>query len=240
MIIPVGDMNPRRTVPFVNYALLLANIAVFVYEVMYVRPRGDPPSDEQVNAFNAYIGTYALQPDRWQDLKTLFTSMFMHGDIAHLAGNMLFLWIVGDNVEDRLGHVPYLVFYGVAGLAGAAAHILFALTYAPSMAGVPTLGASGAISGVMGAYLAFFPGSKIKFILWLIIFIRPFTLPSWGAIGFWVATQVFMARNQMDGIDKGESALVAVFAHLGGFAFGLAFAILVRMIGRKPARKSQD
>lgn len=232
MIIPVGDMNPRRTVPFVNYALLLANIAVFVYEVVYIRP--------SVEGYEGYIGAYTLRPDRWQDLKTLFTSMFMHGDIAHLAGNMLFLWIAGDNVEDRLGHFPYLVFYLVAGLAGAAAHILFALTYAPSMADVPTLGASGAISGVMGAYLAFFPGSKIKFVLWLIIFVRTFTLPSWGAIGFWIASQVFMARNQMDGIDKGESALVAVFAHLGGFAFGLVFAILVRMVAKKPASRSRD
>lgn len=240
MIIPVGDMNPRRTVPFVNYALLLANIAVFVYEVIYLRPRGEQATDEQIKAFNGYISTYALQPDRWQDLKTLFTSMFMHGDIAHLAGNMLFLWIVGDNVEDRLGHLPYLSFYLVAGLAGAAAHILFALIYAPSMADVPTLGASGAISGVMGAYLVFFPGSKIKFFLWLIIFIRRFTLPSWGVIGFWVASQVFMARDQWDGRQGNESAQVAVFAHLGGFAFGLAFAILLRVFGRKPARKSSD
>ena len=178
MIIPVGDINPRRTTPVVNYLLLLANIGVFVYEVLYLR--------SNVEAFEGYIGTYALRPDRWQDGKTLFTSMFMHGDIAHLAGNMLFLWIAGDNVEDRLGHVPYLVFYLVAGLVGAAAHVAFALLYAPSMAAVPTLGASGAISGVLGAYLAFFPGSKIKFVLWLIIFIRPFTLPSWGAIGFWV------------------------------------------------------
>jgi membrane associated rhomboid family serine protease len=232
MIIPVGDINPRRTTPVVNYLLLLANIGVFIYEVVYLR--------SNVEAFEGYIGTYALRPDRWQDGKTLFTSMFMHGDIAHLAGNMLFLWIAGDNVEDRLGHVPYLVFYLVAGLVGAAAHVAFALLYAPSMAAVPTLGASGAISGVLGAYLAFFPGSKIKFILWLIIFVRPFTLPSWGAIGFWVVSQIFMARNQMDGIDKGESAMVAVFAHLGGFAFGLVFAAAVRMFGKAPQRKSSN
>jgi membrane associated rhomboid family serine protease len=166
--------------------------------------------------------------------------MFMHGDIAHLAGNMLFLWIAGDNVEDRLGHVPYLVFYLAAGAAGAAAHVLYALTYAPSMATVPTLGASGAISGVMGAYLAFFPGSKIKFILWLVVFIRPFTLPSWGAIGFWIASQLLMARNQWDGIEGKETAMVAVFAHLGGFAFGFALAVFVRMLGKKPARRSAD
>jgi membrane associated rhomboid family serine protease len=232
MIIPVGDMNPRRTVPFINYLLLLANIAVFVYEVVYIRP--------QQEVWEGYISTWTLRPDRWQDLKTLFSSMFMHGDIAHLAGNMLFLWIAGDNVEDRLGHVPYLVFYLAAGAAGAAAHVLYALTYAPSMAAVPTLGASGAISGVMGAYLAFFPGSKIKFILWLVVFIRPFTLPSWGAIGFWIASQLLMARNQWDGIEGKETAMVAVFAHLGGFAFGFVLAVLVRMLGKKPARRSAD
>ncbi len=230
MIIPVGDMNPRRSTPFINYLFLAANTAIFVWEVMYVRP--DP------DAYDSYIAARTLRPDRWQDVTTLFTSMFMHGDLLHLAGNMLFLWIAGDNVEDRLGHLPYLFFYLAAGLAGSAAHVLYAMAFAPTMMAVPTLGASGAISGVMGAYLAFFPGSKIKFILWLVIFIRPFTLPSWGAIGFWIGSQVLMARNQMDGIAKGEEMMVAVFAHLGGFAFGFVLALLVRLFGKKPARKA--
>lgn len=186
------------------------------------------------------VDTYALYPNRWQDFKTLITSMFMHGDYLHLLGNMLFLWIAGDNVEDRLGHVPYLIFYLAAGLAGAAAHIVMATGPLASMAAVPTVGASGAISGVMGAYLVFFPTSKIKFVLWLIIFVRAFTLPSWGAIGFWILSQILMARHQLDGLSRGEAVQVAVFAHLGGFAFGCAVAVLARMFGKAPRKKTTD
>ena len=113
---------------------------------------------------------------------------------ASRAANMLFLYIVGDNVEDRVGHVGYLVFYTLAGVAAAAAHVYYTLTFARGSAGIPTVGASGAISGMMGAYLVFFPSGKIKFILWLVIFIRDFTLPAWGAIGFWILGQFVMAR----------------------------------------------
>jgi membrane associated rhomboid family serine protease len=219
MILPVGDLNKTRTTPYINWILILANLAIFAS--YFFRPE----REEIVNS-------YALVPDRWHDLKTIFTSMFLHGDVAHLLGNMLFLYIAGDNVEDRLGHIPYLIFYFLAGLAGSAAHVVYAVSLHGAMASVPTIGASGAISGVMGAYLIFFPRNQIKFILWLIIFVRSFTLPSWGAIGFWIASQIFMARNQMNGIGDKETALVAVFAHLGGFAFGIAVGVLGRLFGK--------
>ncbi len=230
MIIPVGDINPRRTFPFVNVTLILANVAAFVY-VFYLRP---PETVEPT------VIAYALKPDEWRDVKTLFTSMFLHGGIDHLLGNMLFLWIAGDNVEDRLGHGAYLLFYLAAGLAGSAAHIVMALGPLSSMAGVPTVGASGAISGVLGAYLAFFPSSKIKFVLWLIIFVRGFTLPSWGAIGLWMASQLLIARHQLDGLAQGETAMVAVFAHLGGFAFGFAAAVFLRIFGASGGRRGRE
>lgn len=230
MIIPVGDINPRRTFPFVNVTLILANVAAFVY-VFYLRP---PETVEPT------VIAYALKPDEWHDVKTLFTSMFLHGGIGHLLGNMLFLWIAGDNVEDRLGHGAYLLFYLAAGLAGSAAHIVMALGPLSSMAGVPTVGASGAISGVLGAYLAFFPSSKIKFVLWLIIFVRGFTLPSWGAIGLWMASQLLIARHQLDGLAQGETAMVAVFAHLGGFAFGFAAAVFLRIFGGSGGRRGRE
>lgn len=230
MIIPVGDLNPRRSFPFVNVTLILTNVAVFAY-VFYLRPP---------EAVEPTVISYALKPDAWHDVKTLFTSMFLHGGLDHLLGNMLFLWIAGDNVEDRLGHGAYLLFYMAAGLAGSAAHIVMALGPLSSMADVPTVGASGAISGVLGAYLAFFPSSKIKFVLWLILFVRGFTLPSWGAIGLWIVSQLLIARHQLGGMAQGEAAMVAVFAHLGGFAFGFAAALLLRFLNLPAGRRSRS
>jgi membrane associated rhomboid family serine protease len=222
--IPVGDLGKTRTTAWVNWTLILANCAIFAWYWFI------PERTEQV-----FIN-YAMVPNHYDNWKTLFTSMFLHGDPIHLLGNMLFLYIVGDNVEDRLGHLAYLVFYLLAGLAGSAAHIYFSIHFGGGA--TPTLGASGAISGVMGAYLIFFPRSQIKFMIWMIIFVRYFTLPSWGVIGFWVASQVMMARNQWHGVAEKEAAMVAVFAHLGGFAFGAVVGIFVRMFGKAPKRKS--
>jgi len=227
MIIPIGDVAKTRHTAWINWLLIAANCIVFVW--FFTNPR----VDEQM-----FI-SYALVPDTWHaNWKTLFTSMFMHAGWAHLLGNMLFLYIAGDNVEDRLGHLGYLVFYLLAGLAGSAAHIVWSTKFG-SGGGIPTVGASGAISGVMGAYLIFFPKVQIKFMIWLIIFVRFFTLPSWGVIGFWVFSQVMMARSQWDGTAKKEAAMVAVFAHLGGFAFGLLVAIVARLFGKEP-KKSRD
>lgn len=224
MIIPVGDLNKTRTTAWINWLLIATNFAVFAWYGF------------RADRYESTMASYALVPDHWDNVKTLITSMFLHGDYMHLLGNMLFLYIAGDNVEDRLGHFAYLVFYLLAGLAGAAAHIAYSLHFGGG--NIPTVGASGAISGVMGAYLIFFPRSQIKFIIWLIIFVRAFTLPSWGVIGFWVASQVIMARNQWHGVAEKEAAMVAVFAHLGGFAFGAIVGILVRMFGRTPKRRS--
>lgn len=225
MIIPVGDKNPLRTTPFVTWSLIAVNVAISFYYMIYKPQMYEPILNE-----------YALRPDQWRDIKTTFTSMFLHGDPLHLLGNMLFLYIVGDNVEDRVGHAAFTVFYLVAGVAGSAAHAYYALRFAPGSAGIPTVGASGAISGMMGAYLVFFPGGKIKFMIWLVIFIRYFTLPAWGAIGFWIASQIMMARDQFNGLAQGETQKVAVFAHLGGFAFGFAVAALVRLFGKPPKK----
>jgi membrane associated rhomboid family serine protease len=224
MILPVGDLGKTRRVPFINWLLIGANVAVFA--VMAFRPEVDP---EQIYA------RYALIPDEWTP-KTILTSMFLHGGLEHLLGNMLFLYIAGDNVEDRLGHLEYLVFYLLSGVAGAAAHIVFTTQFGGG-AHVPTVGASGAIAGVMGAYLVFFPGNQVRFILWLIIFVRTFTLPSWGVIGAWIASQIWMARSQWHHTADKEATLVAVFAHLGGCAFGMLVALGARMFGKQPKKK---
>jgi membrane associated rhomboid family serine protease len=224
MIIPIGDVQKTRHTAWINWLLIAANCVIFVSYFF----KGQ-------EVYVSTINTYGMKPDNWQNLKTLFTSMFLHADPLHLLGNMLFLYIAGDNVEDRLGHVGYLFFYLLAGLAGSAAHIVFTTQFG-SGGSVPTIGASGAISGVMGAYLIFFPRVQIKFMIWLIIFVRFFTLPSWGVIGFWVASQVMMARSHWDGTVKKDAATVAVFAHLGGFAFGMVVALFVRMSGKEPKR----
>ena len=225
MILPVGDLGKTRRVPFINWLLIGANLAIFAVMV-FRRGEVDP---EQVYA------KYALYPDQWT-VKTIFSSMFLHAGLEHVLGNMLFLYIAGDNVEDRLGHLAYLVFYLLSGVAGAAAHIVYATQFGGG-GHVPTVGASGAIAGVMGAYLIFFPGVQVRFILWLIIFVRTFTLPSWGVIGGWVASQILMARNQWHHTADKEATIEAVFAHLGGFAFGMVVALGARLFGKQPKRK---
>jgi membrane associated rhomboid family serine protease len=230
MIFPVGDVQKQKTFPFVNLLLIATNVAVFVWMFFLVQPQ------EHVIEI---VNTHALVPNRWMEWKTLLTSIFMHGGPAHLFFNMLFLFIAGDNVEDRLGHLGYLVFYVLAGLAGSLTHVYMALGPLSSMAGTPTIGASGAISGVVGAYLVFFPKSKIKFVIVLVIFLRYFTLPAWGVIPMWLGSQILLAWHQYNGIAKDEQMTVAVFAHLGGFAFGFAWALLARMFG-KPPRKREE
>jgi membrane associated rhomboid family serine protease len=227
IILPVGVVGKTRTTAWINWLLIAANMAIFAW-YWFRRER-----------YETTISTYAMVPDQWHNWKTLFTSMFLHGDPVHLLGNMLFLYIAGNNVEDRLGHIPYLIFYFLAGLAGSFVHIVYS-THFGSGGTIPTIGASGAIAGVMGAFLIFFPKVQIKFMIWLILFIRYFTLPSWGVIGFWVGTQVIMARNQWQGVETDkEAAMVAVFAHLGGFAFGAVLALFVRLFGKAP-KKSHD
>jgi membrane associated rhomboid family serine protease len=225
MILPVGDLGKTRTVAVINWLLIAANCIIFA-SYWFVPEKRD-----------AVFISYAMVPDQWT-WKTVLTSMFLHGDPMHLLGNMLFLYIAGDNVEDRLGHLTYLLFYLLAGIAGAAAHIVYS-TQVGGGGGIPTVGASGAISGVMGAYLILFPRIQVRFILWLLIFVRTFTLPSWGVIGFWVGSQIIMARNQLHGVAEKETALVAVFAHLGGFAFGAIVGIAARLFSKPQKRRSE-
>jgi membrane associated rhomboid family serine protease len=239
--IPIGDTSKTRHTAWINWLLIFANCAIFSW-YWFTPGRYEPT-----------ISAYAMVPNQWHNWKTLVTSMFLHGDPMHLLGNMLFLYIAGDNVEDRLGHLlgnalffwvfgnniedsmghfRFLAFYILCGLVAAAAHVF---TQPGSI--VPTVGASGAISGVMGAFLVFFPRSNIKFMLWLIIFIRYFTLPAWGVLGFWVFSQVMMARAQWHGVAEKEAAMVAVFAHLGGFAFGFLVAVFARLFGKEPKKR---
>jgi membrane associated rhomboid family serine protease len=207
MFLPIGDENPRERTPYVNYAILAANVFVFLFVQL-------PSPDGAIR--------WAMVPGSL-DPVTLFTSMFLHAGLLHLAGNMLFLWICGDNVEDRLGHVGYLFFYLAWGLAAAVAHL-----YTTANPDIPTLGASGAISGVMAAYVVFFPRHRIKMFIWFMIYVDRIFIPAWAWIGFWFAEQIFLSS-------AGQGGGVAYAAHIGGFLAGLVVAFPARLISKPPA-----
>ena len=211
---PIRDHNPSNRIPFVTYGLMAANIAVFL--VMLSAQTSDYATYQIYN-------TYALVPrDLFAraEFHTLFTSMFMHGGFMHLAGNMLFLWIFGDNMEDAFGHIPFVIFYLLGGLAAAAAQ------YASGpYSAVPMVGASGAIAAVMGGYLLLYPRAKVDILLILIIFFRIFTIPAWIMLGLWFALQLVNGVN----VDP-ETGGVAYWAHAGGFVIGLILAALAVLI----------
>jgi membrane associated rhomboid family serine protease len=222
---PVRDHLPTRTTPFVNYALIAANIAVFVLQA------GDILSGD--DSAQAIVNTWGLVPARFAHnpvfaFETIFTSMFMHGGIAHIFGNMLFLWIFGDNVEDGMGHARYLVFYLLGGIGAAAAQVLIA-----PASPFPMVGASGAISAVLAGYVLLYPRAPITVfnpILFLWLFLGIFlTFPAWLEIG------LFFVINLAEAMTNAAQGGVAFMAHVGGFLAGL---VLLRpfMAGREHVR----
>jgi len=216
LILPVGDENPRRRTPTVNYLLLAANFIIFAY--LFLLHGAD---------YAAVLWKYGLVPRRFlQDpagqAPNLVAAMFLHGGTAHLFGNMLFLWIAGDNVEDRLGHRGYLLFYVLSGLVANVGHVMMAT--GPS-AFVPCVGASGAIAGVLGAYMVWFPRRRIRFWYFFFFLMGFFTLPSLYAIGFWFLEQLYLKSLADHSIYTG----VAYWAHIGGFVFGALFALIARL-----------
>jgi len=217
-MIPLKDDNPTRTFPFVNYALIAACVAVFFWELSL--------GGRAQNAILAYglipdmlLGDARLPPGlavvpAWA---TIFTSMFMHGGWMHLIGNMLYLWIFGDNVEDAMGRGRYLVFYVLCGVVAALAQI----AVNPDSQ-IPSLGASGAISGVLGAYLVMFPGRRVRVLL-----LRMITyLPAIVVIGFWIVLQFISGIGQLAQTE--ETGGVAYAAHVGGFVAGFVLVWLFR------------
>jgi membrane associated rhomboid family serine protease len=209
-LIPYRDDNPTRTFPAVTLSIIALNIVVFVMQVMSPRD-----GEEIVYAFGAIphnILTFTSdQAVPWP--LTLFTSMFMHGGFLHIGGNMLYLWIFGNNIEDSLGHMRFIVFYLICGIASAYSH---ALTSSGST--VPMIGASGAISGVLGAYLMLFPRARVHTLIFLGFFIQAVRIPALIVIGFWAIIQVVNGLVSQGFLNQGG---VAWFAHVGGFLVGL-------------------
>ena len=215
-MLPLSDDNRgRRTQPLVTWALLVVNIAVFAYQMVL---------NEREHW--QLLMNWAVVPDRissGDQLHTLVTSAFLHGSWFHLASNMLFLWIFGDNVEDVLGHLKYLLFYLVTAVAASLAQVAID---ADSL--VPVVGASGAISGLLAAYIVLFPHGRIRTLLTLGIFITVAMLPAWIMIGYWFLLQLISGLLTLGESTQGGG--VAFFAHIGGFVAGY---LLVRPLADK-------
>ena len=214
-MIPIGDDNIQGAgVAYINILLVIINTIVFIFEATMDQ-----------NALQAFINQWGVIPaeilagNRWI---TLLTGMFLHGGWLHLIGNMLFLWIFGDNVEDILGHIPYLIFYLLGGLAAAFAHIFFNAT-----SSIPSLGASGAIAAVMGAYIVMFPHARVRALIFLGIFATITRVSAILFLGIWFVTQLFNGVASL-GADTAQTSGVAVWAHVGGFVFGAIIGLLMR------------
>lgn len=219
-MIPLRDDIRSEKRPFVTWGFMAACVGVFIYQTL---------SDYQdPNAGNALVSTYGMIPKdivHGRHLWTLFTSMFLHGGFFHIIGNMLYLWIFGDNIEDAFGHAWFFVVYLFTGVVGSLLQIMFI----PGST-VPTIGASGAISGVMGAYLVLFPRARVLTLIPIFFFIRLIHLPAPLLLGFWILIQVLNGCGTVPGAGGG----VAYFAHIGGFASGLILGLLVRNRVRRP------
>ena len=242
MVLPIGDDNrDRRTTPIINYLLIGFNIFVFIYwqhwghnvqlTYSYATVPGEILSGRDIVThskilIDPYTGQRMILPGLGLTpipvFLTLFTSMFMHGGLLHLAGNMLFLYIFGDNVEDAMGHTSYLIFYLLCGMLAGLSHVFATLFLGQSLL-IPSLGASGAISAVLAAYMILFPGKRVY--LWVFLFIVP--VPALIAVGIWFAFQLVDGLGMMGGEQTGN---VAYAAHIGGFLFGL---LLTRLFTRR-------
>jgi membrane associated rhomboid family serine protease len=214
-VIPIKDLNPLRHTPHVTYVLVTVNIVIFMYELLLGAPVFGGSGSQAFGYFVYQWGAIPRQmvgvlfhPGMWiPGLLPLFTSMFLHGDLMHLLGNMLFLYIFGDNVEDALGHFPFLLFYLGTGLGAALLHI-----FLNAASPYPMVGASGAISGLLGAYMLLYPHARVLTLVFFFI-ITIVEIPAYWFIGIWFALQLFGGLGGQRGI--------AFWAHVGGFLAGL-------------------
>ena len=253
-MIPIGDSVRSRTFPVVNVTFIAINIIVFVYELwldsipagflglhsiteldLFIFDWGSIPACLGDRfGFDPAVPHQALAnvcPESGQVLLTPFSAMFIHGGFLHLIGNMIFLWVFGDNVEDAMGHLRYVLFYLIAGLAATAAHVAVSQNDL-----APAIGASGAIAGVLGAYLILYPRATVAAILPIFLFIWvPFRVPAIVLIGFWFLLQLFSGVAALAATDVvGAGGGVAWFAHIGGFVMGLVLVRLFVLGRRRP------
>jgi membrane associated rhomboid family serine protease len=213
-VIPIGDENVGHVrKPYVNWTLIAINAIVFFYELSL------PP--RQLEALFFQFGAIPAEIARFQNLSSILTSMFLHGGWWHFLGNMLFLLVFGDNIEDAMGHVSYLLFYLLCGIAAALTQVVLNLDSL-----VPMIGASGAISGVLGAYIALFPHGNVRALLILGFFIQVIYVPAWVMLGLWFVLQLVSGVASLGA--AGDAGGVAFWAHVGGFVAGVLLVWLFR------------
>jgi membrane associated rhomboid family serine protease len=233
-MLPIGDDNSdRERWPIVTAALVIANVVVFLYELSL---NGQDPYRlvEFIQKWGVIPREYALGRDLPPTIglpywSTLITSMFIHGGWGHLLGNMLYLWIFGDNVEDRFGRAAFILFYLAAGVAGAVAQIV-----ASGASPLPTVGASGAIAGVLGAYIFMFPTKRVRVFAYFFIF----DVPAYFVIGLWALMQFIAGFGSLGAHVAADDNNVAYLAHVGGFAAGVVGALAWRALSGVPQRRS--
>jgi membrane associated rhomboid family serine protease len=232
-VIPLRDANPVRRVPIVTIGLIVACVAAFAYELGTQSTGGD-------SALEAMFFQYGLVPadltaalsgnptqSLSRELLTIPTSMFLHGGWLHLIGNMLYLWIFGNNIEDRLGRLPFLLFYFVGGFAAAFSQVLIG----PDSS-VPVIGASGAIAAVLGAYLVLFPRARVLSLVFLGFFYQLLEVPALVVLGLWFVLQLIDGLASL-GVES-SSGGVALFEHIGGFIAGVLVGLVLRTAARRP------
>jgi membrane associated rhomboid family serine protease len=219
-MIPIRDTVPSRTYPIVTIGLIAVNSVIFLYELSLG------------SRLSGFLSTFGLVPARYFHLVDegkayiirflpFFTSMFLHGGWFHIIGNMWYLWIFGDNVEDRMGHAKYLIFYILCGLVAGFTHL-----FTNSNSGLPTVGASGAIAGVMGAYLVLYPRARVWTLIPIFFFIRFIEIPVFILLGFWIFMQFIIGTSALT--SNSSQGGVAWWAHIGGFAAGAVLVFVFR------------
>jgi membrane associated rhomboid family serine protease len=217
-VIPLRDVIPSRTTPFVTITLIVLNVLVFLYQWML------PPYVQK-----QFVMAFALIPADFSWL-TVFSSMFLHGSWSHILGNMLYLWIFGDNVEDRVGHGRYVVFYLLCGVAAALAQ-----TAIDPQSQIPMVGASGAIAGVLGAYIVMFPRSRVLTLIPLFIIWEVVEIPAVIVLGLWFVLQLFSGLGSLANMDRSMGG-VAFWAHIAGFITGMGLIFVFR----RPERQTVE
>lgn len=222
-MIPLKDENPTKIFPFITITIIVINVLVFLYELSLGSQLEDKITQFAVISYNI---THRLSP---HVLLTLVTSLFFHAGFAHIFGNMLYLWIFGNNVEDRLGHVRFIFFYLTCGIVATFGHIITALD-----SKLPMIGASGAISGVLGAYLLLYPRAKVLVLIPLFYIWRIAKVPAIWFLLFWIILQFFYGTTTLALMDTSGKGGIAWFAHISGFFAGMLFLrILLKSKNRK-------
>lgn len=218
-MIPIKDDSPTNSFPLVTIALIVINLLVFIYQL--------PMGANEEFVFVQRAGAIPYEIMHLKDIYptaiipipfTIFTAMFIHGGVMHVTGNMLYLWIFGDNIEDKLGHLRFLLFYLLAGLAAGMIHVI---TFPHS--NIPMIGASGAIAGVLGAYLVSFPRAKVHTVIFFIFFVNIVKIPAVIFLGLWFFLQI---------LGSGSGGGIAWFAHIGGFVTGICLIKIFEMTGK--------